>query len=236
MKTKDHIRFSLFAILAALTGIVLPPSGGAADSGRISAADASFVSLPRPRQTGTVSVEAALASRRSIRSFSGEAVGLDELSQLLWSAQGITSERGLRTAPSAGALYPLVLYVVAGNVAALPAGIYRYEPAEHRLAIIAAGDALGALSEAALGQSPVRTAPAVIAIAADYRRTTAKYGERGVRYVHMEAGHVAQNVTLQATALGLGTVMIGAFSDERVSRLLKGSDLQPLYLIPVGRK
>jgi SagB-type dehydrogenase family enzyme len=236
MRPKQRMLIPVLAALTALTGAVHSPHGQAAGPGRMPAADASVVPLPRPRLTGTISVEAALTARRSIRSFSDGALGMDELSQLLWAGQGITLGRGLRTAPSAGALYPLVLYVAAGNVASLPAGIYRYEPAGHRLVAVVGGDKRSELAEAARGQSAVRTAAIVIAVMADYQRTTVKYGERGVRYVHLEAGHAAQNIALQATALGLGTVMIGAFSDVAVSALLKVSGKQPLYLIPVGRK
>jgi len=213
-----------------------PLFGFAADRGPSRAADPSLIRLPQPRLDGTTSVEAALAARRSIRSFANKPVTLEELSQLLWAAQGITHPRGLRTAPSAGALYPLELFVVAGNVAELPAGTYRYEPEGHHLVRVAEGDQRAALAGAALGQSPIRKAPVVIAIVADERKTTIKYGERGVRYVHLEAGHAAQNICLQAEALGLGSVVIGAFSDRDVASLLRSAGQQPLYLIPLGRK
>ena len=211
-------------------------SGFAGDRGPASAARPSLIRLPQPRLDGTTSVEAALAARRSIRSFANKPVTLEELSQLLWAAQGITDPRGLRTAPSGGALYPLELFVVAGSVAALPAGTYRYEPVGHHLVRVAEGDQRPDLADAALGQSTMRKAPVVIAIVADERKTTIKYGERGVRYVHLEAGHAAQNICLQAEALGLGSVVIGAFSDRAVANLLRSPGLLPLYLIPLGRK
>lgn len=213
-----------------------PLSGFAGDHGPTGAAGPSLIRLPQPRLYGTTSVEAALAARRSVRSFANRPVTFEELSQLLWAAQGITHPRGLRTAPSAGALYPLELILVAGNVAALPAGTYRYAPEGHHLARVAEGDQRPALADAALGQSPIRKAAVVIAIVADYGKMTAKYGERGVRYVHLEAGHAAQNICLQAEALGLGAVVIGAFSDNDVAGLLQSSGRQPLYLIPLGRK
>lgn len=213
-----------------------PLSGFTGDRGPTGAATPSLILLPQPRLDGTTSVEAALAARRSIRSFANRPVTFEELSQLLWAAQGITHPRGLRTAPSAGALYPLEIFIVSGNVAALPAGTYRYEPEGHRLALVAEGDQRPALADAALGQSPIRKAPVVIAIVADYGKTTVKYGERGVRYVHLEAGHSAQNICLQAEALGLGAVVIGAFSDRDVASLLRSAGRQPLYLIPLGRK
>ena len=213
-----------------------PLSCFAGDRGPTGPASPSRLSLPQPRHDGTTSVEAALAARRSIRSFAHKPVTLEELSQLLWAAQGITHPRGLRTAPSAGALYPLELFVVAGNIATLPAGTFRYEPHGHYLVPVEEGDQRPDLADAALGQSSIRKAPVVIAIIADERKTTIKYGERGVRYVHLEAGHAAQNICLQAEALGLGSVVIGAFSDKDVASLLRSPGRQPLYLIPLGRK
>jgi SagB-type dehydrogenase family enzyme len=234
MPARDLVR-SLFTF-AAFAFAGLPLSGFAGDRGPTSAAGPSLIRLPQPRLDGTTSVEAALAARRSIRSFANKPVSLEELSQLLWAAQGITHPRGLRTAPSAGALYPLELFVVAGNVATLLSGTYQYEPDGHHLVRIAEGDQRPGLSDAALGQSSIRKAPVVIAIVADERKTTIKYGERGMRYVHLEAGHAAQNICLQAEALGLGAVMIGAFSDRDVTSLLRSSGQVPLYLIPLGRK
>jgi SagB-type dehydrogenase family enzyme len=188
------------------------------------------IALPTPCLSGSMTLEAALAQRRSVRAFSGEALTLEELGQLLWAAQGVTDAAGLRTAPSAGALYPLEVY-------ALMAGkVYHYEPDRHQLAVHAEGDAQPGLYAAALRQEAVREAPVVIVIAAVYARTAQKYGEaRGPRYVHLEAGHAAQNVLLQAVALDLGAVPIGAFSDDAVQRVLAlPADHAPLYLIPVG--
>ena len=224
------LAFTAFGLAAS------PPTVLAADRDTAFAGAPSLIPLPPPRLVGTTSVEAALASRRSLRAFASTPVALEELSQLLWAAQGITHSRGYRTAPSAGALYPLELIVVAGTVTGLPAGTYRYEPDGHRLVPVAGGDLRSPLADAALGQSAVRKAPVVIAVVAHERKTTVKYGERGVRYVHLEAGHAAQNLCLQASALGLGTVLIGAFSDKDVASLLGSQDLQPLYLIPLGRK
>ena len=139
---------------------------------------------------------------------------------LALAAQGITHSEGLRTAPSAGALYPLEVYLVAGRVATLPAGIYRYDPRRHQLVPTVSGDRRRELTLAALHQSWIADAPAVVVIAAVFRRTSTKYGGRGERYVHIEAGHAAENVCLQAVALGLGTTIVGAFSDAEVKRLL----------------
>ena len=195
------------------------------------------VNLPAPRHTSDVSLEAALAQRRSVRSYASGQVTLEELSQLLWAAQGITDASGFRTAPSAGALYPLEVYVVAGDVKDLPDGVYHYLPREHRLHPVMDGDRRIALADAALGQSSIRTAAVDIVIAGVYERTSVKYGTRAVQYVHIEVGCAAQNVYLEATALGLGTVYIGAFSDDNVRRVLHmPSEERPFAIMPVGRK
>ncbi len=193
--------------------------------------------LPDPRTDGTVSVEKALLERRSIRDYADEPVTLSDVSQLLWSAQGLTAASRYRTAPSAGALYPLEVYLVAGKVSSLTAGIYHYKPQGHELIKVADGDRRAELSNAALGQSALRQAPASLVLTAVYERTTQKYRDRGIRYVHMEAGHAAQNVCLQAVSLDLGTVVIGAFYDDDVKRVmaLPGSEA-PLYLIPFGKR
>jgi SagB-type dehydrogenase family enzyme len=194
------------------------------------------IKLPPPVYDGTISIEKALRERRSIRNYRNESARLSELSQLLWAAQGITGPGGRRTAPSAGALYPLEMYVVVGNVADLPTGAYVYIPERHELVKTADGDKRPELCKAALGQSPIRNAAAVLVISAFYERTTIKYGDRGIRYVHMEAGHAAQNVYLQAVALNVGTVVMGAFDDEGVKKVLHMKQReQPLYIIPVGR-
>ena len=186
--------------------------------------------LPPPILTGRKSLEEALALRRSVRAYQDTPLTLQELAQLLWAAQGITHEQGFRTAPSAGALYPLELYV------ATPEGLYRYDPASHLLQVISQDDLRPALYAAALEQEPVRQALAVFVLAAVYERTAQKYGaDRSPRYVHLEAGHAAQNLLLEAVVLGLGAVPIGAFEDARVQTLLRiPTDHEPLYLIPVG--
>jgi len=188
-----------------------------------------MMELPAPRTEGDLSLEEALAARRSVRDFTSEELTLEELSQLLWAAQGVTAPWGGRTAPSAGALYPLEVYVATSQ------GVLHYLPDGHRAQSLATSDVRGALSEAAGGQTAVADAPAVLIITALPARTETKYGERTERYVHLEAGHAAQNVLLQAVALGLGGVPMGAFSDEEVARVLglpRGE--VALYLIPVG--
>lgn len=173
--------------------------------------------------------------RRSVRSFSPAALSLTQLGQLLWAAQGITHSEGLRTAPSAGALYPLELYAVVGAIDGLKPGIYHYQAGEHRLSKVADGDRREELARAAHGQSWIAGAPVVIAFSAIYERTTRKYGERGVRYVHMEVGYAGENLHLQASALGLGTTVVGAYDDDEVAAVLGvPADTRPLALMPVG--
>lgn len=194
------------------------------------------ITLPAPRHSSPVSVEAALHQRRSLREYQDTPVTLAEVSQLLWAAQGITHKHGYRTAPSAGALYPLEVYLVAGHVTDLAEGVYKYRPQTHTLVKIAEGDHRSELAAAALGQRWIKDAAMVIVLAAVYERTTAKYGARGVPYVHMEVGHAAQNVYLQTVALELGTVFIGAFYDDRVKDLLKMPDTEhPVGIMPVGK-
>lgn len=193
------------------------------------------VRLSRLTLSSGRSLERALQVRRSIREYSRKPLTQDELAQLLWAAQGVTGPEGLRTAPSAGALYPLEVDVVIGDVGGLPSAIYRYSPDRHELVMTGEGDRRRELRAAALGQDCVEAGAAVIALAGVYERTTEKYGERAIRYVHMEVGHAAQNVCLQAAALGLGTVVVGAFEDGPVKRVLGlARDEEPLSLIPVG--
>lgn len=185
--------------------------------------------LPPPDTTGERPLAAVLAARRSVRTFTDEALSLAQVGQLLWAAQGITDAAGHRTAPSAGAVYPLELYVV------LPEGVYHYRPAEHQLARLAEGDLREAMWEAGLRQDTLREAPAVFVVTGVYERTAARYGDRAERYVHLEAGHAAQNLALQAVALGLGSVPIGAMYDDQIqAQLGLPEDHAPLYLIPVG--
>jgi len=215
---------SLMAMLVAAAGDPLPdPPSGA-------------IKLPKPVQDGRTSLEKTLQERRSIRQYKNAPIALSDLSQLLWASQGISGSGGRRTAPSAGALFPLDVYIIAGNVTGLSAGIYSYDPHKHELTRVAEGDARAEISKAALGQSSIKSAPAVLVLSAVYERTTVKYGERGIRYVHMEAGHAAQNIYLQAAALNLGTVVIGAFDDDGIKKVLRMTGREhPLYLMPVGK-
>lgn len=225
---------NLFILLALL---ILTGCAGPTATPTPGPLDYEPVSLPEVRLTSDVSLEETLLHRRSIRDYTEEALSLAEVSQLLWAAQGITEAWGGRTAPSAGALYPLEVYLVVGDVEGLTPGVYQYRPDGHELVKVKDGDVRGELAEAALGQDSVRNGAIDIVIAAVYERTTVKYGERGIRYVHMEAGHAAQNVYLQANALDLGTVTIGAFYDDSVRDIVgMPGDVAPLYVIPVGKK
>ena len=195
------------------------------------------VNLPEPQPKGSISLEESLRQRRSIREYTEAALSLKDISQLLWAGQGVVNSGGKRTAPSAGALYPLKLYVAAGNVESLSKGVYKYQPNSHKLVQTDTTDRRRELYKAALEQIWVKNASAVIVITAAYQRTTSKYGERGIRYVHIEVGHVAQNIYLQANSLGLGTVIVGAFDDRDVQTSLKlPSEERVLALMPIGKK
>jgi len=223
----------LFSILGCAAPAEAPPAKPPGPTPKT----AMTIKLPEPRTNSDFSLEQTLLERRSVRDYADAPLKLEEVSQLLWAAQGVTSGWGGRTAPSAGGLYPLELYVVVGKVEGLTEGIYKYRPDGHGLAKVADGDQRSKLAEAALGQEWVEEAAIDIVMTAVYKRTTLKYGERGIRYVHMEAGHAAQNLYLQAAALGLGMVSIGAFYDDQVSEILGlPGDETPLYVIPVGRK
>lgn len=193
------------------------------------------IPLTLPATGSDVPIEAALAGRRSVRDFSEQGLSLADVGQLLWAAQGVTDPEGARTAPSAGALYPLDAWLVANRVDGLRPGLYRYDAASHRLWTHLWGDLAITLGHAAAGQAWVARAPAVIVLTAAYSRTTPRYGPRARRYVHLEAGHAAQNVYLQAQSLGLGVTEVGAFDDDEVRRLLRlPHDTRPLVLLPAG--
>ena len=219
---------AVLVLLACAQGPGACASGTA--SGPPSSANAELMELPPPVFNSEMTLEEALGSRRSMREYRDQPLTTAEIGQLLWAAQGTTSERGFRTAPSAGALYPLEVYLLTAE------GVFHYDPQHHQLRLMSPDDARPALYQAALQQEPVLKAPAVFVIAAVYARTAQKYGdERSPRYVHLEAGHAAQNLLLEATALGLGAVPIGAFRDQEVQKALGlPVDHQPLYLIPVG--
>jgi SagB-type dehydrogenase family enzyme len=188
------------------------------------------VILPKPRLKSNISLEEALNNRRSVRQFKSVDLKLEDISQILWAAQGITEiSTGFRTAPSAGALYPLELFIVKSD------GLFHYVPEGHKLKKLSSSDLRSELMKASLSQKSVSEAPVDIVITAIFERTTVKYGDRGVRYIYMEAGHACQNILIEAVVLELGAVPIGAFSDTDVQKVLGlPKDYTPLYVVPVG--
>jgi len=209
-----------------------------------------IIDLPPPRLDSDFSVEKTLAQRRSIRDYSNASIALELLSQLLWACQGVSSELTyqrdgktirlpLRTAPSAGALYPLEVFVVVSRVSGLEPGLYHYIPGnnsnDHRLEMLQSGEKASDLADAALGQDCIKNAAATFIICSVVQRTAVKYGERAEQYVLIEAGHAGQNICLQAQALDIGTVTVGAFHDEKIRRLI-GTEAKPVYIICAGKK
>jgi len=234
------MRILIFLFLVSITSVLSGCVGlktAATASNTKSAASSQVTKLPAPRLESSVSLEETLQNRRSVRDYSPDPLKIEEVSQLLWAAQGITSTSGFRTAPSAGALYPLKVYVLVGNVENLAEGTYEYNAREHELLLLKGSDAREMLARAALGQLPVKIGAIDVVISAIYGQTTQKYGDRGIRYAQIEVGHAAQNLCLEATALDLGSVTIGAFDDNEVKAVLGMSESEsPLYIIPVGKK
>ncbi len=194
------------------------------------------IELPAPLLKGGAPLSEAINARRSVRKFRVAPLPLEDVSQLLWAAQGVTSREGFRAPPSAGALYPLEVCLAVGTVDGLLEGIYRYEPASHRLVARVSGDKRSELAAAAFDQHWVADSALILVISAVYERTTSKYGRRGIRYAHMEAGHAAQNVLLSATAQGIGATPVGAFDDAAVAQIAEfPGEGHPLYLVALGR-
>ncbi len=192
--------------------------------------------LPNPKKTWNLTVEEALQQRRSIRSFQDSYLTMDELGQILWAAQGITDDNYKRTAPSAWATYPLEIYVAVNNVEDIHQWVYYYDNKNHELKRIVKGNVSDELTSAALGQSFVGDAAVNFIIAGKYERTTLRYSDRWKQYVHMEVGHVGQNIYLQCEALDLWTVAIGAFNDEEVRQILDvWKEKTPFYIMPVWK-
>jgi len=234
MKKKNYFLFSIFAfgLIFALnlfcqeTREETPSQNSAPE----------IIQLPTPRYDSETSVEEALLQRRSKRSYKEDPLTISDISQILWAAQGITKKYGYRTAPSAGALYPLEIYIAASNVEELNSGLYHYNPKDHTLKKISEGDKRTDISNAALMQDAIENSSAIIIIAAVVERTARKYGNRAERYVHIEVGHVGQNIYLQAVSLGIGTVMIGAFKDESLKKVLGLTEGEnPLAIMPIGK-
>lgn len=202
-----------------------------------SAWGADLVKLPPPDHQGNMSVEEALKKRRTVRSFAHRGLELTQFGQLLWGADGVSDSRGYRTAPSAGATYPLEIYLAVGErgVAGVAPGLYRYRPESHSLTLIQPGDLRVPVARACLHQTWMAEAPVMVIFAAEYRRCQARYGERGVQYTHMEVGAASQNLFLQAGALGLAAGLVGAFQEQTLKDLLKlPPSHEPLLVMPVG--
>jgi SagB-type dehydrogenase family enzyme len=196
--------------------------------------------LPKPRIDSDISLENTIKERRTIRSFNSERLTMEQFSQLLWAAQGITDDSGYkRAAASGGALYPMDIYSVVGRdgIEGIKAGIYHYEPNDHSISLILEGDFSAELAEASFSQKWMARAPLNLVITAEYGRVCGRYGERGVRYAMIEAGHIGQNIFLQAEALSLGVGIVGAFQDERVINAMNiPANHEPLLIMPVGYK
>lgn len=221
------------AALAVSALALLWPAAGAQPA---SGPGPGAIALPPPRLQGPLPLEQTLAQRRSLRSFADTPLTLAEAGQLLWAAQGLTDARGGRTAPSAGATYPLELYLVAGGVEDLAAGVYRYRPPGHRLELMVRGELRSAIARAAYFQTWMQAAPAYVLISAQPARTAARYGRRATSYVAIESGAAAQNLLLQAVALGLGGTLVGAFNETALKELLfLPAEEEVLAIIPVGR-
>ena len=201
--------------------------------------DADVIQLPDPSFSSDISVEEALNARKAVRSFLDEPIEIGDLSQLLWAACGkkVDGVSGAsRTIPSAGALYPIKVYAIVGNVSGIAPGIYLYNWRNHTVELVKSGDYRESVSKAGLFQRFIRKAPLIMVVTAVSGKTSLVYGNRGsTRYVHMEAGHSAQNIYLQAAALNLGTVTIGAFDDDKLKAILEIRREETLYIMPVGK-
>lgn len=196
-----------------------------------------IISLPSPSFKGKISVEEAIKARRTNRDFGTSPLNLNQLSQILWAAYGITGKDGFKkSVPSAGALYPMDIIIVVGKkaVIGLKEGVYLYNSSSHALIRIKNGDKRKDLAKACLYQMWIAEAPVVIVMIGVYERCTKKYGKRGVRYTHIEAGHIGQNIFLQTEALGLKAGIVGAFSDEEIKKILNLKQGIPLLVMPIG--
>jgi len=247
-------KMCLLSVPIFLAGVALVLSGLAQEkipekTGQGS--ESEIIQLPNPRYESETSVEKALNMRRSIRTYAEEPLSISDISQILWAAQGITKKTeklptkwntkyewqgGYRTAPSAGALYPIELYLIVGNAKGLSKGVYKYIPKNHSLKKVFDGDKRTEIYDAALQQSSIKEGAALIVMAGVYERTSFKYGERAERYVHIEVGHIGENIYLQGITLGIGTVMMGAFKDEELKKVLDlPEDEYPLAIMPLGK-
>jgi SagB-type dehydrogenase family enzyme len=221
----------LMSLISSLTFLIFFP-------GQVSIA--AEISLPKPSYKGTVSVEEALKLRRTHRSFTSRSLTLKQFSQILWGAYGVTDRKYgsfLKTAPSAGALYPLDIYGVVGKggVETLVEGVYRYNPEDHAASLLREGDLRAEVARQSLHQMWVAKAPLTLVITGEYERSTIKYGPRGVTYTHIEAGCVGQNIFLQAEAIGLKAGIVGAFNNRDLAKTMGlPASHDPLLIMPVG--
>ena len=238
MRSGAFISLVIGGAMAGVLGYLTLGAPSLERAKRVSAGEA--MRLPAPRLRGEVSLEEAIYARRSRREYLERPLRIEEVSQLLWAAQGVTEPSlwvGLRSAPSAGGLYPLEVYVVVrkGGVEGLEPGAYHYGPHEHELTQTVRGDMSRELMAACVDQEWVGAAPINLVFTGVIERTRVKYGERAWQYVLQESGHAAQNVYLQATALGLGGTVIGAFIESEIQRILSlPLDETPLYVMPIG--
>ena len=226
----------IFSFVILILSLNLFCQGNSEESKMLSS-DTDMIKLPTPSLSGSASLEEVLYKRRSIRDYIDVPLTIAEISQILWAAQGITEKSyGLRTAPSAGALYPLEVYIASSNVKDLAPGLYKYRTQNHSIVKMDEGDKRIDVANAALGQEAIENSSAIIIITAVPERTEVKYGSRTERYVNMEVGHAGQNIYLQAVSLGLGTVMIGAFNDNALKKVLglPGNE-DPLAIMPLGK-
>lgn len=224
-------RTALVALALALAVVVATGAcaASAPETLRRAPAPAETVTLPAPDTRGTATLDDALQRRRSVRDFRSEPLPLATVGQLLWAAQGVTDPTGKRTAPSAGALYPLELYVVTRTE------MIHYLPDGHRAQIRADADHRDALADAAFGQDFVASAPGVVVVSSVPARTRRKYGARADAYIAQEAGHATQNLLLEATSRGLVAVPVGGFDPAKVRRILVlPPEQHVLVLVPVG--
>jgi len=201
--------------------------------------DKPSIALPAPEQVVTSSVDQALRQRRSIRSYSDRPLSIEQLSYLLWASTGIQRRARnfeFRTAPSAGALYPIETYVVVNNVENVPQGLYHYSIKQHTLEELQTGDISQAITTAAMGQRICSQAAAVFIWTAVFQRTKWRYRDRAYRYIYLDAGHIAQNLALSATSLGLGSCQIGALFDEEVNEIVgvDGIEESTIYMTVAG--
>ena len=234
----------IIAVILICSALLTATAGCGGNSGEspapeqqaVASSSGAQITLPQPQRQGDISVEEALDRRESRRRYGGAALDLSDIGQLLWSAGGLGADAVLgatRTAPSAGGIYHIELYLVTGETEGLEAGVYLYDAPSHSLTSISTGDVREELADAALSQGFISQDPISIVMAADYGRSTGRYGERGERYAHMDAACASENVALQAEAMGLGTVVVGAFSDDAVADIIKAKGI-PLIIMPIG--